>query len=92
MTKSDLIKDIYFSNRGNPKLGLEVLTLESLFQRKIGQVLQSPHRVHFYHLLFFTQGTGSHIIDFNKFDYDSETLLLVSKGQVQQFHVNPANT
>ena len=92
MTKSDAIKDIYFSNRRFPKRGVEVLTLESLFQRKIDQVLQLPHRVHFYHILLFTQGTGSHIIDFNKFDYDPETILIVSKGQVQQFHVNPANT
>ncbi len=67
------------------------MTLESLFQRDKKDYLFAPQRVHFYHLLLFTHGKGSHIIDFTKYDYDDETLLLISKGQVQQFQVNPEN-
>jgi len=84
------IRDIHFAPRRGPKLGLEVLTLESLFSRQINQVLESLQRVHFYHLMLFTKGNGSHTIDFTEYNYDDATLLLVSKGQVQQFLVNPA--
>ena len=89
MSPPNPIRDVYFSNPHVPKLGMEILTLESLFQRKINQFLQTPQRVHFYHLLLFTQGTGTHTIDFTDSAYEKGTLLLVSKGQVQQFQVNP---
>ncbi|MBF0543157.1 MAG: AraC family transcriptional regulator [Candidatus Riflebacteria bacterium] len=70
---------------------MEAMTLESLFSRDINNLLETPHRVNFYHLILFTQGTGVHSVDFIDYTYDSRTLLLISKGQVHQFHVNNAN-
>ncbi|MCA9935429.1 MAG: AraC family transcriptional regulator, partial [Anaerolineales bacterium] len=57
----------------------------------LNHILQAPHRVYFYQIVICTQGVGTHLIDFVESAYDEETLLLVSKGQVHQFQVNPAN-
>ena len=89
--KSNSILDIHFSNTRNPKLGVEILPLESLFKRGLDSILESPQRVHFYHIFLFTHGIGHHIIDFTQYEYDDATILLVAKGQVQQFQINPAN-
>jgi len=91
MAKSDSILDIHFSNPRTPRLGIEILPLESLFKRGLDNILESPQRVHFYHIFLFTHGIGHHIIDFTQYEYDDATILLVAKGQVQQFQVNPAS-
>jgi len=88
---SSPIRDVHFSNPRAPKLGVEIITLESLFKRRLDHLLEAPHRVHFYHIILFSQGTGTHSIDFINYAYDDKTLLLVSKGQVQKFQVNHAN-
>jgi len=88
MSKSSPILDVHFSDIEAPKLGVEVLTLESLFKRGLDRVLASPHRVHFYHIILFTHGAGDHSIDFTNYAYDDATLLLVSTGQVHQYQVN----
>ncbi len=91
MRDSQPIRDIHFSNPRAPKLGVEILSLESLFKRKLNGVLVAPQRVHFYHIFLFTHGSGIHSIDFTPYDFDNRTLLLIAKGQVQQFEVNQAN-
>lgn len=91
MTTSSPIRDVHFQNPRCPKLGIEILTLEELFDRRIDHLLEAPQRVHFYHIFLFTHGTGSHLIDFVSCQYDDKTLSFVSKGQVQQFQVNREN-
>lgn len=91
MPDSNPIRDIHFSNPRAPKLGVEILTIESLFKRGLNRVLGTPQRVHFYHIFLFTHGSGAHSIDFTQYDYDSRTVLLVAKGQVQQFQISEAS-
>ncbi len=91
MAKSNSIPDIHFSNPRAPKLGMEILPLEALFKRGLDSILESPQRVHFYHIFLFTHGSGHHTIDFTRYEYDDATILLVAKGQVQQFQINPTN-
>ena len=90
MTLANSIPDIHFLSPHSPKLGVETLTIESLFNRGLDKLLAAPQRVHFYHLFLFTHGKGTHSIDFTNCAYDDKTLLLVSKGQVQRFQINPA--
>jgi len=92
MPVTNKIPDVHFLNPHSPKLGVEILTLESLFKRGLDRLLGAPQRVHFYHIFLFTHGSGNHSVDFSNCDYDDKTLLLVSKGQVQQFQVNNINT
>lgn len=89
MPNAKPIPDVHFSNRRAPKLGIEILTLESLFARSLNHLLQAPQRVHFFHTFLLTHGAGAHSIDFVDYAYDDKTLLLVSQGQVQQFQINP---
>jgi AraC-like DNA-binding protein len=91
IAESNSIRDIHFRHRRDPQLGIEIITLEALFRRGLNRMLEYPHRVHFYHLILFTYGCGRHTIDFRDYDYDHSTLMLVSKGEVQQFQVKPEN-
>lgn len=85
------MRDVHFFNPRTPQLGIEILTLESLFKRRLNHLLEAPQRVHFYLILLFTQGAGTHSVDFTDYACDEESLLLISTGQVQQFRVNLAN-
>lgn len=88
MSETSPIQDVHFFNRRAPQFGMEIMTLERLFRRKINHMLETPHRVRFYHILVFTHGSGIHTIDFTQHAYDQQTLLLISAGQVQQFRVD----
>jgi len=44
--------------------------------------LHFPHRHDFYHLILFTQGTGSHSIDFVKFTINPYQVYFMAPGQV----------
>ncbi|ABG60492.1 helix-turn-helix domain-containing protein [Cytophaga hutchinsonii] len=44
--------------------------------------LHFPHRHSFYHLIFFTKGSGSHSIDFDRFDVQQYQIYFMIPGQV----------
>ena len=48
--------------------------------------LQQAHKHNFYHLVFFTEGNGSHTIDFEKFDVKPYQLYFMIPGQVHQWN------
>jgi AraC family transcriptional activator of pobA len=47
--------------------------------------LSLPHRHSFYHLLFFTQGGGTHTIDFNHFEVKPYQIYFMVPGQVHSW-------
>jgi AraC family transcriptional activator of pobA len=47
--------------------------------------LLQPHRHSFYHLAFFTEGKGSHTIDFSSFDIKSHQIYFMIPGQIQNY-------
>jgi AraC family transcriptional activator of pobA len=53
---------------------------------KIHPNLVSPHRHSFYHLLFFTKGSGTHTIDFNYFDVTPHQIYFMIPGQVHAWN------
>lgn len=58
----------------------------SLF--KIGdyqsEITRKPHRHAFYHLIWFTQGRGTHMVDFKAYEQKDNTLFVLHPGQVHQ--------
>jgi AraC family transcriptional activator of pobA len=44
--------------------------------------LHFPHRHSFYHLIFFSKGSGSHSIDFDRFDVQQYQIYFMIPGQV----------
>lgn len=50
------------------------------------QHLHAPHKHSFYHVLFFTKGNGSHIIDFEKFEVKQNQIYFMTPGQVHSWN------
>ncbi len=48
--------------------------------------LQQVHNHNYYHLVFFTEGSGEHLIDFEKFEAKAGTMYFMKPGQVHQWH------
>ena len=48
--------------------------------------LQQAHKHNFYHLVFFTEGQGSHTIDFERFEVKLYQLYFMIPGQVHQWN------
>jgi AraC family transcriptional regulator, transcriptional activator of pobA len=48
--------------------------------------LHRPHRHSFYHLVLFTQGKGTHTIDFEKFSVQPYQIYFMIPGQVHNWH------
>lgn len=84
MTKK--IPDIKFIKE--KQFEFDILTITSLFNKKVDHIIYNPHRVHFYHIILFTKGSGEHIIDFKTYNYEPKTLLFVATNQVHQFTPN----
>lgn len=71
--------------------GLDIITLEDLFSRH-GDFASKPHRVNFYHILYISQGSGNHYVDFRPFPLAAGDLLFISPGQVYAFAMDQQNT
>jgi len=52
----------------------------------IHQNLQQAHKHNFYHLVFFTEGEGSHTIDFERFEVKPYQLYFMIPGQMHQWN------
>ncbi|GGF03382.1 AraC-type DNA-binding protein [Chishuiella changwenlii] len=48
--------------------------------------LQQVHNHNYYHLVFFTEGSGEHLIDFEKFEAKAGTMYFMKPGQVHQWY------
>lgn len=77
-----------FKKKEEPLLEFEILSLEELLERKSGMA-GKPHRLDFYQLIFFTEGTGVHIVDFQSVPFRAGSFIPVAKGQVQQYYIDP---
>ncbi|MGX9985598.1 AraC family transcriptional regulator [Soonwooa purpurea] len=50
--------------------------------------IERAHRHNFYLVVYFTQGSGSHDIDFNTYDVKSGSLFFMSPGQVHSWQLS----
>nr|WP_262903517.1 helix-turn-helix transcriptional regulator [Niabella beijingensis] len=58
----------------------------SSYLRKHYEHLHRPHRHSFYHMVLFTSGSGSHTIDFERFEVTPYQLYCMIPGQVHSWH------
>lgn len=70
--------------------GIEIITLESLMQRRerLNHYPEKPHQLEFYALAYYTAGQTKHLVDFVWHEAKSNSLLYLSKGQVNAFDFN----
>ena len=75
-----------FDSRRFARLGIEVMSLESLWARMQRGTMLRPERVDFFMLLLIERGRGQHMVDFLQFRLRAGSLVFVQPGQVQQWH------
>ena len=84
------MKDIpYISYRsGNPNIkGIEIISMKDLVSRKqhLDHSPEKPHQLDFYSLACYTEGETQQLADFKWYDIIPNTLIFLSKGQVNAF-------
>lgn len=65
----------------------EIIPLEKLYSNH-ADMLTTPHRTGFYHILWFLKGTPVHWVDFAPIQVQPGTLLFLNKDRVQRFDVH----
>jgi AraC family transcriptional activator of pobA len=55
-------------------------------------LLPYPHRHDFYHIVWVTRGSGSHIIDSEQYEVRANTLFFMAPGQVHDFRLSDDTT
>lgn len=50
--------------------------------------IREPHKHNFYTILFITQGTGIHVIDFRKYDVKPDSVFFMVPGQVHSWELS----
>lgn len=85
MTKN--IPHLDFKPAKEETFGFEVVPIEKIAKIKSssGHSPRLPHQLKFYTLIFFTEGSGRHYIDFNWYPVQKNTLIYLSKDQVNAF-------
>ena len=54
-----------FNKKEKPILEFEILRLEDLIKSKF-QLISKPHQLNFHQLIFISEGSGEHTVDFKK--------------------------
>ena len=85
MTKD--IPHIQFNASTNKNFGFEIIPIEKIAREKdkYNHDPELPHQLKFYNLIFFTHGTGRHFIDFNWLPVKENSLVYLTKEQVNAF-------
>tara|TARA_R110002049_G_scaffold138450_6_gene298561 strand:+ start:8342 stop:9223 length:882 start_codon:yes stop_codon:yes gene_type:complete len=85
MTKD--IPHITFNPATTDNIGFEIVPIEQIAKSKNEHKHnpELPHQLKFYNLIFFTQGTGRHFIDFNWYPVQQNSLVYLTKDQINAF-------
>lgn len=65
----------------------EILDVTFLYKHH-KDLLITPHRANFYHIIWFESGSGTHLVDFLPVKIKSNSLLFIGKNKVQRFDPN----
>lgn len=82
------IPKIKFSPKNHKDIGIEIIELSDIYKRLNNEEISfstKPHRVQFHNLLYITQGSGTHFIDFNTYTIQAGSVVFVNKNQIQAF-------
>ena len=81
------IPSIEFQPQDAASTGIELVEIDTLYKRSHQLSFDpfSPHRVQFHHLIYITEGEGTHFIDFNHHPIRAGSFLFINKHQVHAF-------
>jgi len=85
------IPHISFKSKFPAINGIEIIRLEDIIRRKddLDHCPEKAHQVAFYKLVFYTGGETEHLVDFVWHKVKKNTVICLSKGQVNAFKFNP---
>jgi len=85
--KTTTVPNIEFRPHDESGGGFELFELESLYKRSSGLDFDpfAPHRVQFHHLIYITEGSGTHFIDFIRCPCREGSFIFVNKNQIHAF-------
>ncbi len=82
------IPKVEFSPKNHKKIGIEIIELSDIYKRSTDETenfIAQPHRIKFHNLLYITQGSGTHFIDFNTYTIQAGSVVFINKNQVHAF-------
>jgi AraC-like DNA-binding protein len=82
------IPSIKFQSNIHQDVGMEIVDLSDIYERISNAPLNfaaKPHRIHFHNLLYITQGSGEHFVDFNTYPIQSGSMVFIRSNQVHAF-------
>ena len=85
MSKLFPVYDICNIDNSSAQRGLMIENFSSYLEKHYQQ-LHKPHRHSFFHLVLFTQGAGTHTIDFVTFPVKPGQIYFMIPGQVHSWH------
>lgn len=82
-----VIKRIGYKNSSSAT-DIDIVRLRTFFETRPSKLLEQDYRLEFWVIIYITQGSGVHYVDFEKYTYGSGSVFLVQRHQVQSFEIN----
>lgn len=80
------VPHIVFEPGEKENFGFDLVSIDFIQQQKgFNHNPEHPHQLKFYNLIFFTEGEGRHFIDFNWYPIEQNTLIYLTKDQINAF-------
>jgi AraC-like DNA-binding protein len=82
------IPKVQFSPKIHKNIGIEIIELSDIYERSTDETenfIAQPHRIKFHNILYITQGSGAHFIDFNAYTIQAGSVVFINKNQVHAF-------
>ncbi len=82
------IPRIEFNPATKENFGFEIISIQDIADRRhlFDHDPELPHQLKFYNLILFTEGQGKHFIDFKWYPVQQNSLIYLTKEQVNAFH------
>jgi AraC family transcriptional regulator, transcriptional activator of pobA len=75
---------VKYDFKGGLEHEFEIIDAAKLYKEH-KDILTEPHRTNFYHILWFENGEGIHLIDFKPIKIQPNSLVFVGRNKVQRF-------
>ena len=80
------IPDVAFDHSCSNNVEFEMINLRSIKQRCEHHLdPEKPHKVSFFHIIYFAQGSGKHMIDFEYYAFSAGSFIFVQSEPVHAF-------
>lgn len=83
-----LINRVDYKSKQN--MDFEIVSLQRFFNTRSHQMISKDYRLNFWTIIYITEGTGTHYVDFKGYDYKAGDVIFVQKNQVHHYEISDA--